>query len=115
MGPLAHAATTEVACPMSAQDQAPFLQMGLPDNAATVMHVRIDSDAQTATDWATYPGETDAPKAGTYATTVKGTRVLWSTPPDPDDGSVAVRSFDQSTNTLITIDPGGHSTTWNCN
>jgi hypothetical protein len=111
----AHAGTTELTCPMSQEDQAVMVQAGYPDSAATVMHVRIDTDAHTATDWATYPGETDPPKPVTYAATFKGTVVMWSTPPDPDDGSVAVRSLDESANILITLDPQGHSTHWNCN
>jgi hypothetical protein len=114
-GAPAHADTTALVCSMSSEGQAEMVQQGYPDSAATVMHVTIDTSAQTATDWTTNPNTSFPPRPVVYPASFSGSQVRWSTPPDPDDGSRAVRELDRSTNVLNTIDPDGHSTLWNCN
>jgi hypothetical protein len=107
----ANAERLDFTCSLTAHEQATIRQLGLtPD---TVMLIYIDTDAGTATDGATYPGDTN-PQKTTYAAKITVAQVTWSTPPDPDDGTFATRIFDRSSKVLNTIDPGGHSTLWDC-
>jgi hypothetical protein len=108
----ASAEQLDFTCSLTPSEQATYRQLGLtPD---TVMLIVIDTDAGTATDWATYPGDTDPPRKGTYAATVTVAQITWSTPPDPDDGTFATRIFDRSGKVLNTVDPDNNSTLWNC-
>jgi hypothetical protein len=108
----ASAEQLDFTCSLTPSEQTTYRQLGLtPD---TVMLIVIDTDAGTATDWATYPGDTDPPRKGTYAATVTVAQITWSTPPDPDDGTFATRIFDRSGKVLNTVDPDNNSTLWNC-
>jgi len=90
-----------------------LIRAGYPTTAATVMHVSIDTEARTATDSATYPGDTTPDSSTKYPATITDDMATWSTPPDMD-GDVATRYFNRNTSVLNTVDPGGTSTLWNC-
>jgi hypothetical protein len=109
----ARAETINLVCSRTPADQASLRQMGYSSTADTVMHVSIDTAAQTAADTATYPGDTNPQAPVTYSATITSDLVTWSTPPD-EDGDKATRYFNRSTNVLNTVDPGGSSTLWNC-
>ena len=109
----AQAETITLTCSRTASDQASLIQMGYPTTAATVMHVTIDTVASTATDGATYPGDTGPDHSVTYPATITDDMVTWSTPPD-EDGDKATRYFNRKSGDLNTVDPEGDSTVWNC-
>jgi hypothetical protein len=107
----ANAEHLDFACSLTASEQTVMRQLGLTPE--TVMLIDIDTDAQTATDGATYPGDTN-PRKDTYVAKITAAQISWSTPPDPDDGTFATRTLDRSSNVLNTVDPEGNSTLWNC-
>jgi len=113
IGSPARAETINLVCSRTPRDQATLRQMGYASNADTVMHVSIDTVAQTAADTATYPGDTNPQAPKTYSATVTSDLVTWSTPPD-EDGDKATRYFNRNTSVLNTVDPFGLSTLWNC-
>lgn len=89
------------------------MRAGYPTEAATVMHVNIDTDARTAADSATYPGDTTPDSPTTYQATITDNMVTWSTPPD-FSGDTATRYFNRITGVLNTVNPEGNSVLWNC-
>jgi hypothetical protein len=107
----ASAEQINLTCSLTASEQATMRKLGLTPE--TVMLIVIDTDAGTATDGATYPGDTN-PQKTTYAAKITAAQVAWSTPPDPDDGTFATRTFDRSSKVLNSVDPEGHSTLWDC-
>jgi hypothetical protein len=109
----ANAETINLVCSRTAEDQASLRQMGYGTMADTVMHVSIDTGAQTAADTATYPGDTNPQAPTTYPATIMSDLVTWSTPPD-EDGDKATRIFNRASSVLNTVDPGGSSTLWSC-
>jgi len=111
----AQAETLSVVCSLSQDAQAQLTSAGYPQNAQTQIHLQIDTDAGTASDYATYPGQTDNPTPVVYQATTTDQMITWSTPPDEDDGSVATRSLNRETHVLNTVDPDGVSTLWYCN
>jgi hypothetical protein len=107
----ANAEQFDLTCSLTASEQAVYRQLGL--SPETVMLIAIDTNSATASDGATYPGDTN-PRKTTYAAKITAAQITWSTPPDPDDGTFATRIFDRSSKVLNTIDPDGYSTLWNC-
>jgi hypothetical protein len=107
----ANAERLDFTCNLTPSEQVAMRQLGLTSD--TVMFIDIDTDGGTATDGATYPGDS-APRKVSYVAKFTATQVSWSTPPDPDDGTFATRIFDRGSKVLNTVDPDGHSTLWNC-
>ena len=109
----AEAETVSFVCSRTQADQANLIRLGYPTTAETVMHITIDTDARTAADLATYPGDSSGHTPTVYPATITSELVTWSTPPD-EDGDKATRYFNRNTKTLNTVDPMGSSTMWDC-
>ena len=65
-------------------DQADLIRTGYPTEAAVVMHVNLDTEARTAADSATYPGDTTPGGTTTYQATITDNMMTWSIPPDEE-------------------------------
>ena len=108
----ASAERIQFVCSLNATRQASMRQLG--ENPDVEWFINIDTDAGTATDWATYPGDTDPLVKLTTTAKVTAAQITWSTPPDPDDGTFATRIFDRNSKVLNAVDPEGDSVLWNC-
>ncbi len=109
----AHAETIALTCSLTAAEQEDLKQWDQPTEAATTMHIKVDTIALTAADWATFPGDTLPASPTVYPAKITMNLVTWSTPPSLS-GQTATRYLNRMDHKLNTVDPGGTSTMWDC-